>query len=373
MSIMEKIEKAVPLLNNWIKDWKNGGKKVLGYFCSYIPEEIIYAADILPIRMRARGCTDTPMGDAYMTPTTCSFTRCCLELANRKQYDFLDGIISCNCCDQVRRLYDNLRYKAPFPYHYIMGIPGYVSDVTIDWFKHELVRFKKNLEHEFKVNIGQEELKKVINIYNKSRTLLKELYMLRKRDNPPISGTEIMKILSAGISIPKEQFNELLELQLKQIDEKKEISDYRARIMIVGSMLDDPEYIEIIEGLGGLVVTDSLCLGTRYFWDLVDENLDPLQALAKRYLSKVSCPRMTDGYVKRVEFMIDLIKEFNVDGVIFQRMKFCAIWWAEIFMLREKLKEESIPFLDLEREYVLSGAGAMRTRVQTFMEILEAR
>jgi benzoyl-CoA reductase/2-hydroxyglutaryl-CoA dehydratase subunit BcrC/BadD/HgdB len=82
---------------------------------------------------------------------------------------------------------------------------------------------------------------------------------------------------------------------------------------------------------------------------------------------------MTDGHMKRAQFMMDMIKEFNVDGVIFQRMKFCAIWWAEIFMLRDKLKEEGIPFLDLERDYILSGAGAMKTRVQTFIEILEAR
>ncbi len=373
MSILEKIEQAVPLLNDWVKNWKSEGKKVLGYFCSYIPEEIIYVADILPIRMRARGCADTPMGDAYMSSTTCSFTRCCLELANRKEYDFLDGIVSCNCCDQVRRLYDNIRYKTPFSYHYIMGIPGYVSDVTLDWFKHELIKFKKNLENEFRINIDVEELKKVIKIYNHSRALLKELYTLRKRDDPPISGTEIMKILSAGISIPKEQFNELLELQLKHIDEKEGISDYSARIMLVGSMLDEPEYIEIIENLGGLVVIDSLCIGTRYFWDFVDETLDPLEALAKRYLSKISCPRMTDGHLKRVEFIMNMIKEFNVDGVILQRMKFCALWWPEIFLLRNKLKENGIPFLDLEREYVLSGAGAMKTRVQTFMEILKSR
>lgn len=143
--------------------------------------------------------------------------------------------------------------------------------------------------------------------------------------------------------------------------------------MLIGSMLDEPEYIQIIEELGGLVVIDSLCLGTRYFWDLVDEKKNPIDSLAERYLSKISCPRMTDGQNQRAQFMMDLIKEFKVDGVIFQRMKFCALWWAEIFMLRNKLKEEGIPFLDLEREYILSGAGAMKTRVQTFMEILEVR
>jgi benzoyl-CoA reductase subunit C len=371
---MDKFVEAVPLFDNpWINGWKSEGKKVLGYFCSYIPEEIIYSADILPIRMRARTCTDTPMGDAYLTSTTCSFTRCCLELANRKQYKFLDGIVSCNCCDQVRRLYDNIRYKTPFPFHYIMGVPGYVSNTTIDWFKHELIKFKKNLENNFNVNISDENLTSTIKIYNKSRSLLKELYMLRKRDNPPITGTEVLNIISAGLTIPRAQFNELLIQQLKEANGKEGNSTYNSRILLVGSMLDEPEYTKIIEELGGLIVADSLCLGSRYFWDLVDEEENPLNALAKRYLSKVSCPRMTDGEAKRSEFMMSLIKEFKIDGVIFQRMKFCALWWAEIFMLRNKLKQENIPFLDLEREYILSGAGAMKTRVQTFMEILEGR
>jgi benzoyl-CoA reductase subunit C len=110
-----------------------------------------------------------------------------------------------------------------------------------------------------------------------------------------------------------------------------------------------------------------------YFLDLVDETLDPMDALAKRYLSKISCPRMTDGHLQREEFMMKMIEDFDVEGVIFQRMKFCALWWPEIFLLKNKLKEEEIPFLELEREYVLSGAGAMKTRVQTFMEILDAR
>ncbi len=373
MAIMEGFNKALPLSNPYINDWKNEGKKVLGYFCSYIPEELMYAADILPIRVRARTCADTPMADAYMTPTTCSYTRCCLELANRKQYNFLDGIISCNCCDQVRRLYDNIRYKAPFPYHYIMGVPGYVSDTTIDWFKHELKKLKLNLENNFEAKISDEKLYDSIGVYNKSRTLLKELYLLRKHDNPPITGTETMNILSAGVSIPRQQFNKLLTQQLSEFKGKAGISDYKSRIMLVGSMLDEPEYIQVIEDLGGLVVTDSLCLGTRYFWDLVEVGKNPIDSLAERYLSKISCPRMTDGHPQRVQFLIDLIKEFRVDGVIFQRMKFCALWWAEIFMLRDNLKEEGVPFLDLEREYILSGAGAMKTRVQTFMEIMESR
>jgi bcr-type benzoyl-CoA reductase subunit C len=373
MPIIEEFKNPIPLMNSWVNNWKDEGKKVLGYFCTYIPEEIFHSAGILPIRMRARDCTDTPMGDAYMTPTTCSYTRCCLELANRKQYNFLDGIVSCNSCDQVRRLYDNIRYKAPFPYHYIMGVPGNVSDTTIDWFKHEITKLIQHIEKNFDVSITNEKLSNSIKIYNKSRSLLKELYMLRKQENPPITGTNVMNIVTAGTSMPREQFNKLLESQLSQIAEEKDRGQYKSRLMIVGSMLDEPEYIEIIENLGGLVVTDSLCLGTRYFWDLVDEKLNPIDGLANRYLSKISCPRMTDGHKKREDFMMDMIKDFKVDGVILQRMKFCALWWPEVFLLRNKLKEAGIPSLELEREYILSGAGAIKTRIQTFMEILESR
>jgi len=373
MTVLEKFSESVPLQNPWIESWKKEGKKVLGTFCSYIPDEIIHAADILPIRIRARGCTDTPMGDAYLADTACSFTRCCLEMANRKQYNFLDGIISCNSCDQIRRLYDNIRFKAPFPFHHFLSVPGNINEITIDWFKHELTKFKETLEENFNVDITDNKLRDAIKIYNKSRTLLKELYMFRKSPAPPITGTDMMKILLTNVSIPKEQFNELLSQQLQEIDGKEGISNYKARIMLAGSTLDDPDYIKIIEDLGGLVVTDAYCLGPRYFWDNVDESVNPLDALAKYYMSRVPCPRMAGRQSMRVDHIVDLIKEFNVDGVILQRMKFCALWWAEIFIIRKKLKELNIPFLDLEREYVLSGVGAMKTRVQAFMEVLEAR
>jgi len=373
MTVLEKFAEAVPLQNPWIESWKKEGKKVLGTFCSYIPDEIIYAANILPIRIRAKGCTDTPMGDAYLTDTACSFTRCCLEMVNRKQYNFLDGMISCNSCDQIRRLFDNIRFKAPPPFHHFLSVPGNINEITIEWFKHELAKFKETLEENFNVDISDNKLRDAIKIYNKSRTLLKELYSLRKNTAPPITGTDMMNILLTNVSIPKEQFNELLSQQLQEFDGKEGISDYKARIMLAGSMLDDPEYIKIIEDLGGLVVTDSYCLGPRLFWDNVDETKNPLDALANYYMSRVSCPRMAGRQSKRVEHIVDLIKEFNVDGVILQRMKFCALWWGEIFIIRKRLKELNIPFLDLEREYMISGVGAMKTRVQAFMEVLEAR
>jgi bzd-type benzoyl-CoA reductase N subunit len=373
MSVLEKFAEGARLPNPWIEDWRDEEKKVLGYFCSYIPDEIIYAADILPVRIRAGGCTDTPMGDAYMSSTTCSFTRCVFELATRGEYKFLDGVVAYNSCDQVRRLYDNLRFKAPFPYQYFLSIPSTSTPLTLEWFKHELSKFKADLENRFGAEITDDDLAGSIRLYNESRNLLRSLYALRKKEAPSITGAEAMNVIVASMTLPRGQFNELLTLLLSEPQEEKNHSEYRARIMLIGSHLDDPDFVMMIEELGGLVVTDALCFGSRYFSEMVEENSNPMEALAERYLSKLSCPRMTGGHPQRAQFVMDQIREFQIDGVIIQRMKFCPTWWGEAFMLRDDLNKEGVPCLELEKEYVLSGVGAMKTRIQAFLETLEER
>ena len=298
--------------------------------------------------MRAEGCVESPMGDAYMSSTTCSFTRCFLELTSRNEYKYLDGIISYNSCDQVRCLYDNIRYKAPFPYQYFLDIPSTVNEITLEWFKREIIKFRDNLEDKLNVKITDEKLEGTIKVYNKTRNLLKEIYELRKLEEPLISSTDIMKLLIASFSIPKDELNKLFEELLEELKNQNGISECRARIMVVGSLLDDPNFVKVIEDQGGLVVSDSLCYGTRYYWDLVKEAIPPMDALATRYLSKESYPRMTDGHIERINFIKKLVKEFYVDGIILQRMKFCPFWWGEIFMLRRELKELGVPYLDLE-------------------------
>lgn len=373
MTVLDRFNQAVSLPNAWIDECRNNGRKVLGYFCSYIPEEIMTAGDILPVRMRAQGCTDTPMGDAYMSSTTCSFTRCVLEKASENEYDFLDGLIVYNSCDQVRRLYDNIRFKAPFPYHYFISVPFTQTDVTLDWFKNELVKFKTDLEKNFNTRIDENNLKQAIKSQNETRSLFERLYDLRKRDNPPVSGSDVLKIFLASVSMPVREFNPLLREQLENLEKSDGISDHRARIMLIGSHMDEPEYIDIIEQQGGLVVTDSLCFGNRYFRNPVDEAADPIEALADRYLNKIACPRMTGVQADRTRFIMEQIRDYGVDGVIIQRMKFCPIWWGEAYMIRDELKKEGIPSLELEREYFMSGAGAMKTRVQAFLEAMEGR
>jgi benzoyl-CoA reductase/2-hydroxyglutaryl-CoA dehydratase subunit BcrC/BadD/HgdB len=180
-------------------------------------------------------------------------------------------------------------------------------------------------------------------------------------------------VIVAGTAIPKAQYNALLKELLNDLRERKIDGDYRARLMILGGILDDPAYLDVIEEQGGLIVADTLCFGSKIFWEKVKEDEDdPLMALARYHIAdSPSCPHTVGVFPQRANFVKDMVKDFDVDGIIAQRMQFCDNWGYESKMLADVMKEEGIPFLRLEKEYLLSSVGQLRTRIQAFLETLE--
>jgi benzoyl-CoA reductase subunit C len=369
-ALAELLEPSSSIPSSHVRKWKEQGGKVVGYFCSYVPEELISAAGILPFRMRATGSTETSLADTCLSAYNCTFTRHCLDLALNEAYDFLDGVVVVNSCDHVRRLYDIWRRKMKTPFVHLLAAPHMAGDDQIGWFRDELAIFKKALEEHFGVAITPERLGESIRIQNETRQLQKDLYALRARPSPPITGADTLGVVVASTAMPKQPYNELLRRLLSELDGGEGESNYRARLMLVGGILDDPAYVNVIEDLGGLVVTDSLCFGTRIFWNQVDERAeDPVEAIARYYLrERIPCARMIGEHPRRLEFTREMLGAFKVDGVVFQRLKFCDLWGGEGYMLRSALRESGVPVLTLEREYVLSGLGQLRTRVQAFLE-----
>jgi benzoyl-CoA reductase subunit C len=369
-ALAELLEPSTTIPGSQVKTWKEQGGKVVGYFCSYVPEEIISAAGILPFRMRGTGSTETSLADTYLSAYNCTFTRHCLDLAFNGAYDFLDGVVVINSCDHVRRLYDIWRRKMKTPFVHLLTAPHVSGNEQLGWFREELTIFKEGLEEHFGVAITPEKLRESIRIQNETRRLQRELYELRKSPSPPITGADALGVVVASTAMPKQTYNELLRRLLSELDGREGESNHQARLMLVGGILDDPAYVSVIEDLGGLVVTDSLCFGTRIFWHQVDEQADdPMEAIARYYLEeRVPCARMIGEHPRRLEFTREMLDAFDVDGVVFQRLKFCDLWGGEGYMLRRALREAGVPFLSLEREYVLSGVGQLKTRVQAFLE-----
>ena len=358
-----------------ILEHKHQGKKVFGWLCTYVPEEIIHAAGALPIRITGYSKEmELEDGTAYLYINSCSFSRSCLQLGLKGEYNFLDGVAGGSTCDGARRLFDLWRNYIDTPFYHVLTVPRKYTQSAHDLYHSQVLQFKVHLEEFMGIQITDESLCQSIGVYNESRALLKRLYELRKLDNPPITGTETMEVLNACFRMPKELFNEWLRNLLDELQGSDNASKSRARLMLVGSAITNPELIESIEELGGLIVTDELCTGTRYWSDpvVLDKNSTPVEAISRRYLNNFPCARMFPSD-ERFNRILDLARDFRVDGVISQIIRYCVPYAHDLPLLTERLKANGIPTLALDVEYGTSGSGQIRTRVQAFLEILEEK
>lgn len=354
---------------------KARGQKVMGWVCTYVPEELLHAAGALPVRISGyAGETDLSDGTAYFYVNNCSFARSCLQLGLRGEYEYLDGFVAGSTCDAARRLFDLWRHYVPVPFSHIMSVPRKYTERAHDLYLGQVTELKKGLEAHLGVEITDEALTKSIGLYNETRSLLRALNDLRQRDEPPIEGARTLEVSNAAGRMPREAFNGCLRELLREMEGSPVRHRGKARIMIAGSTLNNAGFIQSIEGMGGLVVTDELCTGTRYWADpvVVGRREPPLKAIARRYLNNFPCARMYPSE-ERFRRMLDLVREFRVDGVISQTIRYCSPYSNDLPLLADVLARNGVPLLSLDVEYGTSGSGQILTRVQAFLEMLEAR
>ena len=358
-----------------ILELKRQGKKVFGWLCTYVPEEIMHAAGILPVRITGYSQEmELEDGNAYLYINNCSFSRSCFQMGIRGEYDYLDGMVAGSTCDGARRLFDLWQHYIKTPFHRILTVPRKYHQKAHDLYYQQVAQFRQDLEEFLGEKITEEQLRHSVEVYNESRELLRKLYEFRKVDNPPITGAEIMEVLNASFRMPKERFNELLGELLNELSQSSTAHKGRARLMVVGSVMNNPEFIRSIEAQGGLVVTDELCTSTRYWSDpvVIEEREPVIKAIARRYLNNFPCARMVPSD-ERFNRILDLVRDFRVDGVVSQIIRYCVPYAHDLPLLRDRLKAVSVPVLALDVEYGTSGSGQIATRVQAFLEMIEAQ
>ncbi|MHC1585194.1 MAG: 2-hydroxyacyl-CoA dehydratase subunit D [Candidatus Syntropharchaeia archaeon] len=351
--MIEKLRKIVSERRRIAEKWKGDERKVIGWICPYVPEEIIHAAGMLPFRITGDS-SEIVRADGYLYPNICSYNRAALELALKGGYDFLDGVVTGNICDHIRRLYDVWTFYLELPFKKVLSVPHKVSDRALKHFSSQLLDFRKELEDVFGVEISDDSLRDSIKIYNRTRILLRKLYDMRKGEEVPISGSEVVDVVKTSMAIRKEDYNPILEELIEEL-EGREPFKRNVRLMISGSDLDNPEYVKLIEESGGLVVCDDLCTGSRYFLKDVDEEGNPIENLSKRYLSPRLCARMPHGS-ERAKDLIKMAEDFSVNGVILEALKFCDLYGCDIPMIKGVFEEVGIPVLMLDREYIMKYA-----------------
>jgi benzoyl-CoA reductase subunit C len=352
------------------RDWKDLGKKVVGYRCIYVPEDIIWAADMLPYPLYG---TPEPIGvaDAYFQSCSCEFVRNIFDHALNGRYSFLDHLVLANTCEFSRGLFALWgTYVEAIPVYMINNPLKLMTDGNRDYYRAEIERFRAAMERLSGNRITDGQLTKSIALHNETRSLLRELYQARRNDPPGITGEEALEVVLATSLLPKDRANPLLRQLLDAVQVRDRAENLAPRLLVTGSIMDNPVLIRMVEEEGGQVVADDLCTTTKYFWDQVPNHEDPIEALYRFENDRPLCT-CTHPMEARLDHLRHLIEEFAVDGIIYFNLKYCHPLAYEAPIVKEVFEAKGIPCTILEVGHDMSGHGQLRTRIQAFVEMLE--
>jgi bzd-type benzoyl-CoA reductase N subunit len=378
MTAMKQIEEYYTQRGKRAHELHDAGKKIIGYFCCFVPDEIITAFDMIPYRIQGSPNEPIDEADAVIEPMACPFARSCFNMALKGEYDFLDGFVAPHSCDTIERMYHIWHSNKPSPFNHFINVPHMMGPSSDEFYKKELEYFIKRLEEFSGKKLDCGKLRDAIKLYNRRRALLRELYELRKANPPLVSGTEITKVLVAGMGIPAAEHIELTQTFIAEVKKRPAPkADGLPRIFIWGNEIDDIAFIRLVEESGAHVVMDDLCTGSRFFWDEVPETADPLDGITTRYIN-IHCPRsnvpQTGGREEDLEnrygYIRNFISDWQVNGVIFYIVRYCDTCELEGPDLREYLNSLKLPVLMIEDDYSTSTIGQLRTRIQAFLEMI---
>jgi benzoyl-CoA reductase subunit C len=361
------------------KELRAAGKKIIGYMSALGPVEIMTAAGVVPFRLKGNVSEAITKGDAYMETIVCPFVRNVFDAAVKGKYNFLDGIILPHQCDSIDRTTEVWSDNLNLSYFHFLNVPHVTDGPSIEFMKDILRIFIDTLKKYTGKTITNDTLNEAIKAHNENRRLMRELYALRKADQPLITGAEIMKVLVAAMSLPVDESSALIEGVTKEVRQRAAGSaGKKKRIMIIGDQIDDVAIVDVIEGKDALLVMDDLSIGSKMYFTDVDITADPVQGIAERYLRKLKIPTTFvgegDTYKENIEarfgHLRKYVQEFKVEGVILFIYKYCDPYGFEVPVIKSYIESMGVPVLYLEDEYSTSALPRTKTRIEAFLEMI---
>lgn len=355
-------------------EWKKQHDgKVVGWLKTDVPEELIHAAGCLPFGI-VGGKTDFNRVDAHLQTWACSLMRSSLAMMLNGHLKFLDGLIIPHTCDTTRMLAGIWKHVSPLSYMENFFLPRQVDRSSArTYLLAELKRLKENLESFSGNIITEEKLIESITVYNENRRLLRRLFTLHEQYPTLISNRDLYTIVRASMIMAKEVHNhwlkQLLNELIGQSQNQIDIIDTKIRVIISGPVWEPPEVMDIIEKRG-VVVGDDLLTGYRYFANNVNEEDNPLEALADRQLSRIPFAGFDCARNPRRQFLVNLAREKKAHGVIFLHLKFCEPENYDYYDNKLALEKAGIPNIRIETEVGSSSLEQVRTRIEAFLEMV---
>jgi predicted CoA-substrate-specific enzyme activase len=354
-----------------------GTLKNAAYLCAYTPVELLSAANVSHIRLfHAGNHVEVSSGERLTQSVFCDMSKSIIGKfqENDPLYGAVDKVYTfytCDCMKKVAEAIDN--NFVPTAIYNLPRIPA--RQDSADYFRKEIMAFKKDLEQLTGREIQDEKVREQIVFYNRARKLYRAISAYRKRPTPAITSTEFRKLALGYYYIPAEELIGLLEDVLKQLERMPVIEKKAVKFLVAGGIMaeGDREVTGIVEEkLGAYIAVEDNCNGFKPFIEDVPESGDVYDALTRGYLNKAPCIRMKP-LETNIELAAELAKEYRVDGVLFYYLKFCPGYSIAKNEFNRKFRSLDLPVLEIPNDYAENDEGQLLTRIEAFSELIRER
>lgn len=364
--IMEKIDFVVQNPYEYLNQLSKS-KKIMGYSCTYAPIELIYASGFHPARIIGLS-NNISLSDIHLQSYACAIVRTLLEDSLSKKLDFLDAFLFLHTCDSMQRLSDIFRMSLSFK-HFDLILPvKFDTHSSKEYFVDILEDFKTKLEREQNIKIIDDNLSESIKIYNTLKKNLYHLYTIKSNSPFSISYADLSKMVRASFIMDPIEFIDVSSEIIKSMS--LEPNAKTKRFMLSGSVCTHPDIFTTIENKNASIVWDDLCSGTRFFDQLVDQSIKPINALVDRFIKRPICPAKYINPLYRLDYIKKIIENYNINGVIFLFIKFCEPHSFDYPDQKSLLEKIGIPSILIEIENQNVFDEQTKTRLETFIEMV---
>jgi benzoyl-CoA reductase/2-hydroxyglutaryl-CoA dehydratase subunit BcrC/BadD/HgdB len=379
---LQKIRNAIEQRPGELEAEKKNGKIVVGWVGYLIPEEIIHALGLIPIRL-GRGGDErlVELGARYISSQNCAFIRACMGMFAENTDPYIqsaDAVVFDNACMQVYRLGEVSKYyckkKSLF-----LGVPRDPSSPSAQkYFHHEVEHFTQQLEDLVGKKVESIDLAVSIGLYQNIRDAINELYHFLDSGGSPLNWKEVREVVHAGYYLDKTHYLSLLQELLSEIKSLPVMTASKSdavRIILSGSLIapGDEKLGDLIEHVHGNIVCDDLWSGLNPHLNMYIEN-PTITGIANAYLNRIphyTLPCMDNDNDIRFEHLKALVLKTKSRGVVYHTIRYCDAATLKTTGLKNRLRKEGIPLLEIHTEYSGSDVEAIRTRVEAFFEILK--
>jgi benzoyl-CoA reductase/2-hydroxyglutaryl-CoA dehydratase subunit BcrC/BadD/HgdB len=354
------------------------GRKVVGTYCTFVPEEIVLAADAIMVGLCAGADFATEQVERILPKNLCALIKSTFGFKLGGVCPYLESsdlVVGENTCDGKKKAYEV--FKDLVKDLYVMDMPQTKSLEGRALLKSEYLKFIARIEKLTNIKITPEKLRKGIEIANAKRKAVHRLSQTRASSPTPISGLD--SLLVNQIFFYEDpirftgQINALCdELETRVSEKTGPFPKNAPRILISGCPMAVPNWKvpAIIETIGAVIVAEESCVGERGTRNIVDgtgETLDSLvDALVDRYL-KIDCAIYSPN-PDRAAHIREMYKKYNADGIVLYGIQFCTPYSIEAIGIEKELEKDGIPAIRIETDYSQEDVGQLKTRIQAFVE-----